>query len=112
MSTATLEAVRLAARIGRIEPSATMAAVAEAEKLRQQGIDVVDCTAGEPHFSTPQHIKDAAIAAINVGRAHDSFCAPNACVAGILVSKEGQFGALTSSANVASLAAKLWSVKT
>ena len=62
--TATMEAVRLAARIGRIEPSATMAAVAEAEKLRQQGIDVVDCTAGEPHFSTPQHIKDAAIAAI------------------------------------------------
>jgi aspartate aminotransferase len=62
--TATLEAVKLAARIGRIEPSATMAAVAEAEKLRQQGIDVVDCTAGEPHFSTPQHIKDAAIAAI------------------------------------------------
>jgi aspartate aminotransferase len=65
MTTATMEAVRLAARIGRIEPSATMAAVAEAEKLRQQGIDVVDCTAGEPHFSTPQHIKDAAIAAIN-----------------------------------------------
>ena len=41
-----------------------MAAVAEAEKLRQQGIDVVDCTAGEPHFATPQHIKEAAIAAI------------------------------------------------
>lgn len=53
-----------------------------------------------------------AIAAINVGRAHSSFCAPNACVAGILVSKEGQFGALTSSAHVNSLAAKLWSVKT
>ena len=64
MTTATQEAVRLAARIHRIEPSATMAAVAEAEKLRQQGIDVVDCTAGEPHFSTPQHVKDAAIAAI------------------------------------------------
>jgi len=57
--------VRLTERINRIEPSATMAAVAEAEKLRQQGIDVVDATAGEPHFSTPQHIKDAAIAAIN-----------------------------------------------
>jgi aspartate aminotransferase len=65
MTTATLEATRFAARIGRIEPSATLAAVAEADKLRQQGIDVVDCTAGEPHFSTPQHIKDAAIAAIN-----------------------------------------------
>jgi aspartate aminotransferase len=42
-----------------------MAAAAEAEKLRQQGIEVVDLTAGEPHFSTPQHIKDAAIAAIH-----------------------------------------------
>src|SRR5271156_4026261 len=56
--------VRLTERINRIEPSATLAAVAEAEKLRQQGIDVVDATAGEPHFTTPQHIKDAAIAAI------------------------------------------------
>ena len=64
MTTAMLEAVKLTERINRIEPSATMAAVAEADKLRQQGIDVVDCTAGEPHFSTPQHVKDAAIAAI------------------------------------------------
>jgi aspartate aminotransferase len=57
--------VVLTERINRIEPSSTMAAAAEAEKLRQQGIDVVDVTAGEPHFMTPQHIKDAAIAAIN-----------------------------------------------
>ena len=57
-------AVKLTDRINRIEPSATMAAVAEAEKLRQQGIEVVDCTAGEPHFPTPEHIKEAAIAAI------------------------------------------------
>ena len=56
--------IQLAERINRIEPSATMAAVAEADKLRQQGIDVVDATAGEPHFSTPDHIKEAAIAAI------------------------------------------------
>ena len=56
--------VRLTERINRIEPSATLAAVAEADKLRQQGIDVVDATAGEPHFAPPQHIKDAAIAAI------------------------------------------------
>jgi aspartate aminotransferase len=57
--------VVLTERINRIEPSSTMAAAAEAEKLRQQGIDVVDVTAGEPHFMTPQHVKDAAIAAIN-----------------------------------------------
>ena len=56
--------IQLAERISRIEPSATMAAVAEADKLRQQGIDIVDATAGEPHFSTPDHIKEAAIAAI------------------------------------------------
>ncbi|HKD04126.1 MAG TPA: pyridoxal phosphate-dependent aminotransferase [Terriglobales bacterium] len=57
-------AVKLTDRINRIEPSATMAVVAEADQLRQQGIDVVDFGAGEPHFSTPQHIKDAAVAAI------------------------------------------------
>src|SRR5208282_5513826 len=56
--------VRLTERINRIEPSATMAVVAEADKLRQQGIDVVDFGAGEPHFATPQHIKEAGIAAI------------------------------------------------
>ncbi|MGA8432531.1 MAG: pyridoxal phosphate-dependent aminotransferase [Candidatus Sulfotelmatobacter sp.] len=64
MTTATIEAPVLTDRINRIEPSATMAVVAEADKLRAQGIDVVDFGAGEPHFSTPQHIKDAAIAAI------------------------------------------------
>jgi aspartate aminotransferase len=51
-------------RIGRIEISATMAVTAEAAKLRAQGAKMVDFGAGEPHFATPQHIKDAAIAAI------------------------------------------------
>src|SRR5882762_7475059 len=64
-TTEVTQAPKLAERINRIEPSATMAAVAEADKLRQQGLDVVDATAGEPHFTTPQHIKEAAIAAIN-----------------------------------------------
>ena len=62
--TEALPAVKLTDRIDRIEPSATLAVVNEADKLRQQGIDVVDFGAGEPHFSTPQHIKDAAILAI------------------------------------------------
>ncbi|MGO9647133.1 MAG: pyridoxal phosphate-dependent aminotransferase [Terriglobales bacterium] len=57
-------ALKLTDRINRIEPSATLAVVAEADKLRQQGMDVVDFGAGEPHFATPKHIKDAAIAAI------------------------------------------------
>jgi aspartate aminotransferase len=51
-------------RIGRIEVSATMAVTAEAAKLRASGVNVVDFGPGEPHFPTPRHIKDAAIAAI------------------------------------------------
>src|SRR5579863_1700885 len=51
-------------RIGRIEVSATMAVAAEAAKLRGLGVNLVDFGAGEPHFATPRHIKDAAIVAI------------------------------------------------
>ncbi len=64
MAVATQPAVKLTDRINRIEVSATMAVVAEAAKLRSAGADLVDFGAGEPHFHTPQHIKDAAIAAI------------------------------------------------
>jgi aspartate aminotransferase len=52
-------------RIGRIEVSATMAVTAEAARLRAQGVNLVSFGAGEPHFPTPRHIKDAAIEAIN-----------------------------------------------
>lgn len=52
-------------RINRIEVSATLAVVNEASQLRAQGADLVDFGAGEPHFSTPRHIKDAGIEAIN-----------------------------------------------
>jgi aspartate aminotransferase len=51
-------------RINRIEVSATMAVTAEAGRLRAEGVDLVDFGAGEPHFATPRHIKDAAIDAI------------------------------------------------
>jgi aspartate aminotransferase len=66
MSTATVAAPTkiLTDRINRIEVSATMAITAEALKMKSQGIDLADFGAGEPHFATPQHIKDAAIEAI------------------------------------------------
>ncbi|HEY5056246.1 MAG TPA: pyridoxal phosphate-dependent aminotransferase, partial [Acidobacteriaceae bacterium] len=51
-------------RINRIEVSATMAITAEALKMQATGIDLANFGAGEPHFSTPRHIKDAAIDAI------------------------------------------------
>jgi aspartate aminotransferase len=54
-------------RINRIEVSATMAITAEALRLKQSGIDLADFGAGEPHFQTPDHIKRAAIEAIEKG---------------------------------------------
>ncbi|MGC2162000.1 MAG: pyridoxal phosphate-dependent aminotransferase [Silvibacterium sp.] len=63
--TATTATKVFSDRIGRIELSATMAVTAEAAKLRAQGAKLVDFGAGEPHFATPRHIKDAAIEAIN-----------------------------------------------
>src|SRR5271163_1673708 len=63
MSTASATKV-FADRIGRIEVSATMAITAAALKLKSEGINLADFGAGEPHFSTPRHIKDAAIEAI------------------------------------------------
>ncbi len=65
MTTASSTSQVFTGRIGRIEVSATMAVAAEAAKQRAQGVNLVDFGAGEPHFNTPQHIKDAAIAAIN-----------------------------------------------
>ena len=51
-------------RINRIEVSATMAITAEALKMEAAGISLANFGAGEPHFATPRHIKDAAIEAI------------------------------------------------
>jgi aspartate aminotransferase len=65
MTTVAAPSKVFADRIGRIEVSATMAVAAEAAKLRAQGANLVDFGAGEPHFPTPRHIKDAGIAAID-----------------------------------------------
>jgi aspartate aminotransferase len=54
----------IADRIALISVSSTMKVAADAEKLRAQGIDVVDFGAGEPDFPTPDNIKQAAIRAI------------------------------------------------
>jgi aspartate aminotransferase len=65
MAATTVSSHPLTQRINRIQESATMAVAAEAGRLKAQGVDIADFSAGEPHFDTPQHIKDAAIAAIN-----------------------------------------------
>jgi aspartate aminotransferase len=55
---------RLARRVEQIQPSPTMAVMAEAMRLRAAGEDVVDFSAGQPDFPTPEHIKEAGHRAI------------------------------------------------
>ena len=59
--------MKLSNRVQAIKPSPTLAVTARAAKLKAEGKDIIGLGAGEPDFDTPQHIKDAAIAAINKG---------------------------------------------
>ncbi len=59
--------MELSKRVLAIKPSPTLAVTARAAKLKAEGKDIIGLGAGEPDFDTPQHIKDAAIAAINEG---------------------------------------------
>jgi aspartate aminotransferase len=54
--------------LARVKPSPTIAVTTKAAELKAAGRDVIGLGAGEPDFDTPQHIKDAAKAAIDAGR--------------------------------------------
>lgn len=54
-------------RVTRIKASPSTAAAARVRQLKDEGHQITDLTVGEPDFDTPQHIKEAAIAAINAG---------------------------------------------
>jgi len=60
--------VQLARRLDRIQPSPTLAMSARARVLKQQGVDVIDLSVGEPDFDTPEAIKEAAARALEAGR--------------------------------------------
>src|SRR5436853_7180911 len=55
----------IAQRISSISVSSTMKVAAEADRLRAEGADIVDFSAGEPDFPTPDNIKQAAIRALD-----------------------------------------------
>jgi aspartate aminotransferase len=59
--------IRLSQRVQRIKPSPTLAVTARAAALKASGKDVIGLGAGEPDFDTPEHIKAAAMDAINRG---------------------------------------------
>ncbi len=60
--------IKTSNRVQRVKPSPTLAVTALANQLRAQGRDVIGLAAGEPDFDTPDHIKAAAIKAIQDGR--------------------------------------------
>ena len=59
--------VKLAARISTIKPSPTLAITAKANAMTAEGRHVISFGAGEPDFDTPDHIKMAAVKAIEEG---------------------------------------------
>jgi aspartate aminotransferase len=65
---ATNLAITLSSKLAQVKPSPTMAVTALAAELKAQGRDVIGLGAGEPDFDTPEHIKQAAIDAINTGK--------------------------------------------
>ncbi len=60
--------IPLSQRVKNIKPSPTLAVTARAGELRAAGHDIIGLGAGEPDFDTPEHIKTAAIAAIEQGQ--------------------------------------------
>src|ERR671922_2928212 len=54
-----------AKRLAQVSASPTLAVAAEAERLRRAGVNVVDFSAGEPDFPTPEHVKAAGKTAID-----------------------------------------------
>ncbi len=59
--------IATAERLARIKPSPTIAVTNLARELKAQGRDVIGLGAGDPDFDTPDHVKEAAIAAIRAG---------------------------------------------
>ena len=58
---------KISQRAASLAPSLTLAIDSKAKAMKAEGLDVVGFGAGEPDFDTPQHIKDAAIKALNEG---------------------------------------------
>jgi aspartate aminotransferase len=59
--------MKLASRVQQLEPSPTLAITAKAKALKAAGEDVLSLAAGEPDFATPEHIRKAAVAAMEAG---------------------------------------------
>jgi aspartate aminotransferase len=63
----TTTAMEISARAAQLSPSLTLSIDSKAKAMKSEGLDVCGFGAGEPDFDTPEHIKQAAIAALEAG---------------------------------------------
>jgi aspartate aminotransferase len=78
---------QLATRLKRIKPSPSTFAADRASELRRQGKSIVNLVVGEPDFDTPQHIRDAAVEAMNKGQTRYTLMAGTVEVRQAIVAK-------------------------
>lgn len=92
----------LAERAKKLKSSVTLAASAKANALKAAGEDILTLTVGEPDFATPKNIQDAAISAIQSGKA--SYYTPTAGIpdlkSAIIAATEKDYGFKPSNQNI------------
>ena len=59
--------IKLSDRVNAVKPSPTLAIAAKAGQMKAEGKDIISLSVGEPDFDTPDHIKAAAVKAMNAG---------------------------------------------
>ena len=89
----------LADRVSRIKPSATLAITARANQIRAEGGNILSLAAGEPDFDTPEHIKEAAIAAMRAGKTKYTAVAGTASLKDAVIGKFRRDNGLEYTAN-------------
>lgn len=91
--------IKLSQRVQSIKPSPTLAITARAAALRAEGKDIIGLGAGEPDFDTPDHIKQAAVEALNKGQTKYTAVDGTAELKNAIIKKFSRDNGLTYEAN-------------
>jgi aspartate aminotransferase len=91
--------IKLSQRVQSIKPSPTLAITARAAALRAEGKDIIGLGAGEPDFDTPEHIKQAAVEALNKGQTKYTAVDGTADLKNAIIKKFSRDNGLTYEAN-------------
>jgi|TARA_R100001244_G_scaffold63168_1_gene52534 aspartate aminotransferase len=91
--------IKLSQRVQSIKPSPTLAITARAAALRAEGKDIIGLGAGEPDFDTPDHIKQAAVKALDKGQTKYTAVDGTAELKNAIIKKFSRDNGLTYEAN-------------